>query len=131
MQRLMPRSLRLSLAVLTLALLAGCQQTPNKPQPPVTAQLDQLSALLASSQFLRQNCSRADIPAEAQLQQATLQVAKQRGWNTEVADYQQLPARVQTRYQALLQDSTPATEKCATLNRSTARFIAQAQAGQQ
>lgn len=118
-----------SFIVVTAALLAGCQQPVHKPQPPVATQLDQLSSLLASAQFLRQHCSRTDIPQNDQLQRTALQVAQQRGWNSEAVEYQQLAMKTQGRYQALEQDSSPLSQKCATLNSSSARFIATAQAG--
>lgn len=124
----MQRSLYLTFSALTLTLLTGCQHTAKIPQPPVATQLDQLSALLAGTQFLREHCARTDIPGQDKLQRTALETAEQRGWNTRVADYQQLPAQTETRFQALLQDNTPENEKCATLNRSTARFIAQASA---
>lgn len=110
--------------------LAGCQQKPHQPPPPVAAQVDQLSALLAGGHFLRQNCARADIPDDVKLQRTAMRIAQQRGWNTQAVEYRQLPARTQERYQALQQDSTLMSEKCAALNRSTARFIAAAQSDQ-
>ncbi|MBJ2066873.1 type II secretion system pilot lipoprotein GspS [Serratia odorifera] len=126
----MQRMLRsFSFAAAAVVLLAGCQQTALQlqTQPSLTAQLDQLSALLAGSQFLRQHCARTDIPDDASLQRSAIGMAQQRGWNTQPAEYRQLPVRAQQRYQQLQQDGTPLQQKCAALNTSTARFIAAAQ----
>ncbi|BEM57031.1 secretion protein [Serratia marcescens] len=118
----------LTLAAAATLLLAGCQQQTSQPPPPANVQVNQLSALLAGGQFLRQNCARADIPDDGRLQRTALRVAELRGWDTQATEYRQLTARAQQRYQALQQDSTPMSEKCAALNRSSARFIATAQA---
>jgi general secretion pathway protein S len=117
----------LSCATLALMLLTGCNQRPHQSQPPVVTQLDQLSALLAGSDYLKQFCARADIPDGIQLTRSALHMAKERGWDTQAAEYGNLRARTQARYQALQRDRTPVPEKCAALNRSTARFIAVAQ----
>jgi general secretion pathway protein S len=126
-------SLRNSSLVAALVFLAGCQQQQapvNKTQPLASTQVEQLSALLAGGHFLRTNCNRADIPDDVKLQRTAMRIAEHRGWNTRATEYQQLPARTQARYDALMQDSTPIAEKCTTLNQSTARFITAAQTDQ-
>ncbi|QBC03381.1 type II secretion system pilot lipoprotein GspS [Enterobacter cloacae] len=119
----------LTLVIVGISLLVGCQQRTNQTTsaPTTDTQLEQLSALLAGSHFLRENCARADIPGDAQLYSAAMKSAAGRGWDTRQAQYQQLPTRTQQRYELLQQDTTSLAEKCATLNRSTARFIAEVQ----
>ena len=113
-----------------MLLLAGCQQKAHQPPPPAVTQVEQLSALLAGGHFLRQNCARTDIPDDVKLQRTAMRIAQQRGWDTHAAEYRQLPARTQARYQVLMQDNTPLSDKCATLNQSTARFVAAARSDQ-
>jgi general secretion pathway protein S len=113
--------------IVTMLLLTGCQQRERQPQPVPATQVEQLSAVLAGGYFLRQNCARTDIPDDVKLQRTAIHIAQQRGWDIHTPEYQQLPARAQARYQALMQDSTPMQDKCAALNRSTARFVAAAQ----
>lgn len=120
------RSLPLVLG--SLLLLTACQHPRQASQPDVTKQLDQLSAMLASGHFLRVNCSRTDIPDDATLRRTATELAQKRGWNIGAAEYQQLPAQTQLRYQALMQDTTPLQQKCSALNSKTARFINAAQA---
>ncbi len=120
------------LGAAALLFLAGCQQTTHKPPPPpLQTQLDHLSTMLASSHFQRVNCNRADIPDDVKLQRTAMRAAQHRGWDTHAAGYQQLPALTQARYQALVQDRTALTEKCAALNNSTARFVAAAKSDQE
>ncbi|HGM5106358.1 secretion protein [Serratia marcescens] len=95
-----------------LLLLAGCQQTAHQPAPPLQAQLDHIALMLAGGHFLRVDCGRS-------------------GWDTHAAGYRQLPALTQARYLTLQQGDQLLTDKCATLSRSTARFIAAAQADQE
>ncbi|TQI80086.1 type II secretion system protein S [Serratia fonticola] len=125
----MARSLRkfFWLAVL-LMVVAGCQQVSHQPQPPVQAQLDKLATQLAGGRFLRQNCDRSDIPDDVKLQRTAMRLAEKQGWDTHQASYQQqLAAQTHTRYQALVADKALLSEKCATVNNRTARFIAAAQ----
>ncbi len=125
----MANSLRkLSWLAVSLLVLSGCQQVSHQPPPPVSTQLDKLSTLLAGGRFLRQNCERADIPDDVKLQRTAMRVAEQHGWDTHQASYQQqLAAQTNARYQALVADNTLLTEKCATVDSRTARFIAAAQ----
>lgn len=119
------------LGAMALVFLVGCQQTAHKPPPALQAQLDQLSTLLAGSHFLRQNCGRADIPDDVKLQRTAMRVAEHRGWDTQAAGYQQLPALAQARYLAVLEDRQLLTDKCAVMNNRTANFIAAAKSDQE
>ncbi|MFK3839641.1 MULTISPECIES: type II secretion system pilot lipoprotein GspS [Serratia] len=114
-----------------LLLIAGCQQKAHKPVPPLQAQLDQLSTMLAGSHFLRQNCHRSDIPDDVKLQRTAMRVAEHRGWDTHAAGYQQLPAMAQARYLAVLEDRQLLTDKCTVMENRTANFIAAAKSDQE
>ncbi|HIE1059907.1 TPA: type II secretion system pilot lipoprotein GspS [Serratia marcescens] len=114
-----------------LLLLVGCQQTAHKPAPPLQAQLDHIASMLAGGHFLRVDCGRSEIPDDVKLQRTAMRAAQRRGWDTQAAGYRQLPALTQARYLTLQQDNQLLTEKCAALSRSTARFIAAAQADQE
>ncbi len=117
--------------VAALLLLAGCQQTAHQPAPPLQTQLDHIALMLAGGHFLRVDCGRSDVPDDVKLQRTAMRAAQHRGWDTQAAGYRQLPALTQARYLTLQQDSQLLTDKCATLSRSTARFIAAAQADQE
>ncbi|EMF05223.1 putative secretion protein [Serratia marcescens VGH107] len=114
-----------------MLLLAGCQQTAHQPAPPLQAQLDHIALMLAGGHFLRVDCGRSDVPDDVKLQRTAMRAAQHRGWDTQAAGYRQLPALTQARYLTLQQDSQLLTDKCATLSRSTARFIAAVQADQE
>lgn len=114
-----------------LLLLAGCQQTAHQPAPPLQAQLDHIALMLAGGHFLRVDCGRSDVPDDVKLQRTAMRAAQHRGWDTHAAGYRQLPALTQARYLTLQQDNQLLTDKCAMLSRSTARFIAAAQADQE
>ncbi|PYB19139.1 type II secretion system pilot lipoprotein GspS [Serratia marcescens] len=114
-----------------LLLLAGCQQTAHKPTPPLQAPLDHIASMLAGGHFLRVDCGRSDVPDDVKLQRTAMRAAQHRGWDTQAAGYRQLPALTQARYLTLQQDNQLLTDKCTTLSRSTARFIAAAQADQE
>ena len=114
-----------------LLLLAGCQQTAHKPAPPLQAQLDHIALMLAGGHFLRVASGRSEVPDDVKLQRTAMRTAQQRGCDTHAAGYRQLPALTQARYLALHQDNQLLTDKCATLSRSTASFIAAAQADQE
>ncbi|CAI1495003.1 Lipoprotein outS precursor [Serratia quinivorans] len=124
--------LRIStLGAAALLFLVGCQQTAHKPPTPLQTQLDKLSAMLASSHFLRQNCHRQDIPDDVKLQRTAMRVAEHRGWDTQATGYQQLPALAQARYLAILEDRQLLSDKCAALNNHTKNFIAAAKSDQE
>ncbi|MFN1141294.1 type II secretion system pilot lipoprotein GspS [Serratia quinivorans] len=119
------------LGAAALLFLAGCQQKTHQPPPPLQAQLDRLSAMLAGSHFLRQNCNRTDIPDDVKLQRTAMRVAEHRGWDTQAPGYQQLPALAQARYLAILEDRQLLTDKCAVMNTHTANFVAAAKSDQE
>ncbi|WP_261094414.1 type II secretion system pilot lipoprotein GspS [Serratia quinivorans] len=119
------------LGAAALLFLVGCQQKAHQPPPPLQAQLDRLSAMLAGSHFLRQNCNRTDIPDDVKLQRTAMRVAEHRGWDTQAPGYQQLPALAQARYLAILEDRQLLTDKCAMMNTHTANFVAAAKSDQE
>ncbi|WP_261091817.1 type II secretion system pilot lipoprotein GspS [Serratia quinivorans] len=119
------------LGAAALLFIAGCQQKTHQPPPPLQAQLDRLSAMLAGSHFLRQNCNRTDIPDDVKLQRTAMRVAEHRGWDTQAPGYQQLPALAQARYLAILEDRQLLTDKCAVMNTHTANFVAAAKSDQE
>lgn len=113
----------LTLCLLGPLLLAGCQQTPVKNVMP-EQQIQQLGALVAASDWLREHCDRRDIPAKSTLLASAIKQGEARGWKVSPMTHQQLLASADNRYQAINEDNTPKNEKCATLNSAAAPFIA-------
>lgn len=118
-----------TILLLPLLTLVGCQSQPGgKPADvPVTSQLAQLSSLVASASWLKQNCHRGDIPDEAILANKALDLAKERGWTVDRNFRQQFAQQVSTRISALDADSPSQSVKCAALNRAAVPFIQYAQ----
>ncbi|WP_431223442.1 type II secretion system pilot lipoprotein GspS [Serratia sp. L9] len=116
---------RVPLMLINAFLLTGCSQSTSgqgaflaQPQ-----QVEQLATLVASSDFLRDNCQRSDIPASRKLITAALSQAKSKGWVLSRQAEQQIPTRAQRILADLAQDGTPRTEKCAYFNQHLAPFI--------
>ncbi len=115
---------------MALLLLAGCQQTAHKPTLPLQAQLitslrcwpaATSCAWTAGAAMCRTmsncnapRCGRRSIAAGIRRRQG-------------IGSCRRSPAR----YLTLQQDNQLLTDKCTTLSRSTARFIAAAQADQE
>jgi general secretion pathway protein S len=106
-------------------LIVGCQQTPRtySKDTPVQEQLAQLSAILAGSEYLRNQCNRNDIPDRKTLTQKALNMAEHRGWDSGAQEYKNLNVLTEQRYQRLLNDGTPKEEKCSLLSQGTAPFV--------
>lgn len=111
-----------ALLLSTLALTA-CQHHQPAAAVTVAGQLSQLSAVVASASWLRQNCNRSDIPADDRLAASALLLAAERGWATPPDFRQQLAAQVASRMSALDADAPTLADKCAALNQSSAPFI--------
>jgi general secretion pathway protein S len=112
--------------LLPTMLMQGCQQSSRSyaEETPVQKQLAQLSAILASSEYLRNQCNRNDIPDKKDLTQKALNMAKDRGWDSGAQAYKNLNALTEQRYQHLLNDETPKKEKCSLLSQVVAPFVA-------
>ncbi|MGQ6009305.1 type II secretion system pilot lipoprotein GspS [Serratia sp. TSA_105.2] len=110
-------------AALASLLLSGCQHAA-KSIPDAAAQRDQLSSLVGAGLFLRERCSRADIPVDDKLAAAALQEAEKKGWAPALNRAQLLAAGKHVAAQ-LATDATPLQEKCSGFNRSLAPFLAQ------
>lgn len=113
------------LMLINAFFLIGCSQS-NSGQGASLAppqQVEQLATLVASSDFLRDNCQRSDVPASMKLIAAALSQAKSKGWGLSGAAEQQIPTRAQRILADLNQDGTPLVEKCAYFNRHLAPFI--------
>ncbi|CCG88280.1 type II secretion system pilot lipoprotein GspS [Erwinia piriflorinigrans] len=115
--------------LLPLLTLIGCQSHNNGKLAavPVTSQLAQLSSLVASASWLKQNCHRDDIPADAVLANKALDLAKERGWKVDQSFRQQLAQQVSIRIGALDADRPSQSDKCTALNQAAVSFIQFAQ----
>lgn len=111
--------------LLSANLLTGCSLSisGHDATPAQSQQVDQLATLVASSGFLRGQCQRSDVPAEARLIVAAHSQAKSKGWVLNPAAKQQLAARAKNILTELNQDGTPLAEKCAYFNQQLAPFI--------
>ncbi|WP_042959260.1 type II secretion system pilot lipoprotein GspS [Erwinia tasmaniensis] len=118
-----------TILLLPLLTLVGCQSSQSsKPAAiPVTSQLAQLSSLVASASWLKQNCHRGDIPDKVILVNKALDLAKERGWTVDRNFRQQFAQQVSTRISALDADSPSQSVKCAALNQAVVPFIQYAQ----
>ncbi|MCW6031375.1 type II secretion system pilot lipoprotein GspS [Pantoea sp. JK] len=104
--------------------LSGCQQlSPAQALQP--QQLNQLSALVAGSNWTRDYCQRSDIPDQQTLMRGALGQAKNRGWNTAQIDPHELSNAINQRYAALTKDHQTNAQKCAALNVAIAPFLNQ------
>ncbi|MRS18712.1 secretion protein [Enterobacteriaceae bacterium RIT692] len=115
---------RICVFIFMAAALSGCQQHPPaaalQPQ-----QLNQLSALVAGSNWTRDYCQRSDIPDQQTLMHGALNQAQKRGWNTAQIQPQMLNSAINQRYDALTRDNQTNAQKCAALNVAIAPFLNQ------
>lgn len=102
--------------------LAACQQQ-TKHESATPTQIQQLSALVASASWLRDNCARTDIPGQQKLIDAALEQAKLKGWRMDSISKNDIQNASLQRYQALTNDTQKKEEKCAVLNSSAAPFL--------
>ncbi len=113
----------IAVIIISSLLLSGCQHAVNNT-PATDNQREQLSSLVGASQFLREQCNRADIPANAKLATAALKEAEKKNGSPTMSHTQLLEAAkvVATQLNA---DATPLQQKCSALNRSLAPFLSQ------
>ena len=77
-----------------IAVLAGCQQNRSSTLSPTIsneAQLEQLSSVAAGARYLKNKCSRSDLPSDDAIDRAAWNVGKKRGWGN--IDYATLSQR--------------------------------------
>lgn len=120
----MTNRLRTCVFVFLVTALSGCQQRPPA-QALQPQQLNQLSALVAGSNWTRDYCQRSDIPDQQTLMRGALGQAKTRGWNTTQIEPQMLSNAINQRYAALTKDNQTNAQKCAALNVAIAPFLNQ------
>ncbi|WP_454877607.1 type II secretion system pilot lipoprotein GspS [Serratia inhibens] len=112
------------LVLLSAGLLVGCQHSAKLKTPPAAKhQLEQLSSLIGASQFLREKCSRADIPANDKLVAAALNEANKKGWSSQDVNQPQLLDAAKGVFDRLNADATPLAQKCSSFNRTLVRFL--------
>jgi len=114
--------------LLNTILLVGCSHSTVNTTPSATPpqQVEQLATLIASGNFLRDNCQRSDIPTAPKLQQTALLQAQNKGWQLNSARQQEVQHRAERILSDLNQDGTPIAEKCAYFNQHLVAFIEQA-----
>ncbi|WP_343464774.1 type II secretion system pilot lipoprotein GspS [Pantoea sp.] len=108
--------------ILCSLILSGCE-TPRHDVPDSHTQRQQLAALIASANWLRDRCHRLDIPAQPKIIAHALAQAKEKGWEMKNIKPQKLQQDIQTRYQAISDDEMTTVNKCGALNRASAPFL--------
>jgi general secretion pathway protein S len=88
-----------------------------------TQHQQQLAALIAGSEYLKENCQRSDIPAISVLTQTAISEAKKKHWPVSTAMTDTLPADARKIINRLNQDTAPIAQKCSYFNQSLAAFI--------
>ncbi|WP_261421174.1 type II secretion system pilot lipoprotein GspS [Serratia quinivorans] len=106
-------------------LLAGCSTSAgNNANPMLENQhQQQLAALIAGSEYLKENCQRSDIPAISVLTQTAISEAKKKHWPVSTTMTDTLPADARKIINRLNQDTAPIAQKCSYFNQSLAAFI--------
>ncbi|ANS41518.1 type II secretion system pilot lipoprotein GspS [Serratia inhibens] len=116
-----------NIAALTIsvALLSGCQHSAEHKTtlPTAESRLEQLSSLVGASQFLREKCSRADIPDNDKLAAAAMNEANKKGWPSQDVNQTQLLDAAKGVFDRLNADATPLAQKCSSFNRTLVRFL--------
>lgn len=88
-----------------------------------TQHQQQLAALIAGSQYLKENCQRSDIPSISTLTKTAISEAKNKNWSVDAAMVDALPIDARKIINRLNQDATPVAQKCVYFNQSLAAFI--------
>lgn len=106
-------------------LLTGCT---TSSQSNTDSLLDgqrqqQLAALIAGSEYLKENCQRSDIPAISVLTKTAISEAKKKEWPVNATLSDTLPTDARNIINRLNQDPAPTAQKCAYFNQSLATFI--------
>ncbi|MBO1502431.1 MULTISPECIES: type II secretion system pilot lipoprotein GspS [Serratia] len=106
-------------------LLTGCAtSTQSNTDPTLNGQhQQQLAALIAGSEYLKENCQRSDIPAMSVLTKTAISEAKKKQWPVDETLSDTLPTEARNIINRLNQDPTPVAQKCAYFNQSLATFI--------
>ncbi|WP_240780297.1 type II secretion system pilot lipoprotein GspS [Serratia proteamaculans] len=106
-------------------LLTGCTTSPKSNTDPTLdgQHQQQLAALIAGSEYLKENCQRSDIPAISVLTKTAISEAKNRKWTINDALSDSLPTDARNIINRLNQDPAPVAQKCAYFNQSLATFI--------
>jgi len=106
-------------------LLTGCAtSTQSNTDPTLNGQhQQQLAALIAGSEYLKENCQRSDIPAMSVLTKTAISEAKKKAWPVDETLSDTLPTEARNIINRLNQDPAPVAQKCAYFNQSLATFI--------
>lgn len=106
-------------------LLTGCTtSTQSNADPTLDGQRQQqLAALIAGSEYLKENCQRSDIPAMSVLTKTAISEAKKKQWPVDETLSDTLPTEARNIINRLNQDPTPVAQKCAYFNQSLVTFI--------
>ncbi|HCV64484.1 type II secretion system pilot lipoprotein GspS [Serratia proteamaculans] len=106
-------------------LLTGCAtSTQSNTDPTLNGQhQQQLAALIAGSEYLKENCQRSDIPAMSVLTKTAISEAKKKQWPVDETLSDTLPTEARNIINRLNQDPAPVAQKCAYFNQSLATFI--------
>lgn len=106
-------------------LLTGCAtSTQSNTDPTLNGQhQQQLAALIAGSEYLKENCQRSDIPAMSVLTKTAISEAKKKQWPVDEILSDTLPTEARNIINRLNQDPAPVAQKCAYFNQSLATFI--------
>ncbi|WP_067704208.1 type II secretion system pilot lipoprotein GspS [Erwinia sp. ErVv1] len=117
-------------ASLMLLTVTGCQQSAKKlnitsvaERPEIEQQVQQLSAIVGGGYYLKAKCHRSDLPSGEKMLSSILELAKQRSWPVDAAEYQQLAEKSEHIYQALLTDSTPIEQQCQYFNQKISGYF--------
>lgn len=102
-----------------ILMLTGCQHSANQTEQPVKTsvispaeQVNQLAAMVAGGEYLRQQCKDTQVPEREALIVQVISLAQQRGWDTHNNAYQTLSSQSEALYQGLLSDVTPSSTQC-------------------
>lgn len=119
------KRLILSSLILCNILVTGCSTSTGNNENPMldTQHQQQLAALIAGSQYLKENCQRSDIPAISVLTKTAIAEAKKKKWSVNQRMTDALPDDARTIINRLNQDPAPVAQKCAYFNQSLATFI--------
>ncbi|WP_380183830.1 type II secretion system pilot lipoprotein GspS [Kalamiella sp. sgz302252] len=105
--------------------LSGCQHA-GRAVPEPARQVEQLSALIAGGNYLREQCAQTNLPDANTLTTRALALAEQRGWDRHAADYHRLVPLSAEKERLIAKDPLNEKDKCQKLQDSLALFIAPA-----
>jgi len=111
-----------SMLFMSSLILSGCESA-RQNVPDSHTQRQQLAALIASANWLRDRCHRLDIPAEPRVIAHALAQAEKKGWMMKNINQQKLQQDIRARYLAIRDDEMTPVNKCGALNRASAPFL--------